>query len=457
MSDSNLRHRGSSQHVRAPTNTIDQHVLSLNEKILNEVFNIYMEKDVGLCELAKMVDVDVRVPRKKITVLLLGNHSAGKSSFINWYIEETILKTGVAIETQGYFFVVSGKKRDTLKGKATLELYPHLRPLQNFPGCIDYLTTEISTSRARKFNLVTFIDTPGLVDGDMHYPYDVNETLLWLGDIADLVFVFFDPMGQALCKRTLNVVEKMWANQSDKMRLFLAKADEAGSETDRQRVLMQIVQELCKRPGLNRTGFDMPTIYLPDGTSKATKCANQIEEVCAIVEKTIEQTIQNSLNNLDKDALLFKQKLEARLNADNEARSRNFSRRVQSWCYSGLGIILPILLLLSLIVANATREAMRIHIGPGADIIYTIMKPLAGLWLMIPEGYHLQIVTAIVVVSGCLLIISRLFCAHEYVLPKRELKIMKRGLEFVDNAAERKKVMYADYLRQSLTDADFCE
>lgn len=42
-------------------------------------------------------------------------------------------------------------------------------------------------------------------------------------------------MGQALCKRTLNVVEKMWASHDDKMRLFLAKADEAGSETDRQR------------------------------------------------------------------------------------------------------------------------------------------------------------------------------------------------------------------------------
>lgn len=49
-------------------------------------------------------------------------------------------------------------------------------------GVTDYLTTEISTSRSRKFNLVTFIDTPGLVDGDMHYPFDVNETLLWLGE-----------------------------------------------------------------------------------------------------------------------------------------------------------------------------------------------------------------------------------------------------------------------------------
>lgn len=31
-----------------------------------------------------------------------------------------------------------------------------------------------------------------------------------------------------------------------------------------QRVLMQIVQELCKRPGLNKCGFDMPTIYIPN-------------------------------------------------------------------------------------------------------------------------------------------------------------------------------------------------
>lgn len=53
--------------------------------------------------------------------------------------------------------------------------------------------------------------------------------------MADLVFVFFDPMGQALCKRTLNILESLWAANSEKIRLYLAKADEAGSETDRQK------------------------------------------------------------------------------------------------------------------------------------------------------------------------------------------------------------------------------
>ena len=32
---------------------------------------------------------------------------------------------------------------------------------------------------------------------------------------------------------------------------------------DRQRVLMQITQNLCKRSGLNQYGFDLGTIYIP--------------------------------------------------------------------------------------------------------------------------------------------------------------------------------------------------
>jgi GTPase SAR1 family protein len=40
-------------------------------------------------------------PNKKISILLIGNHSAGKSSLVNWYIEDNVQRTGVAIETQG--------------------------------------------------------------------------------------------------------------------------------------------------------------------------------------------------------------------------------------------------------------------------------------------------------------------------------------------------------------------
>ncbi len=87
----------------------------------------------------------------------------------------------------------------------------------------------------------------GLVDSDMKYPFDITETVLCLGEIVDLIFVFFDPVGLALCKRTLNLADRLNESHANKIHLLLAKADESGSEVDRQKVLMQIVQEIVKR------------------------------------------------------------------------------------------------------------------------------------------------------------------------------------------------------------------
>lgn len=76
---------------------------------------------------------------------------------------------------------------------------------------------------------------------------------------------------------------------------------------------MQIVQELCKRPNLNRTGFEMPTIFIPSMNPKNSTCANQIEDVCQDIEKTINQTIQNTLNSLERDCDQIAELVEEKL------------------------------------------------------------------------------------------------------------------------------------------------
>jgi GTP1/Obg family GTP-binding protein len=53
---------------------------------------------------------------------------------------------------------------------------------------------------------VDLIDTPGLVDGNVNYPFDVNRIIAEMAEIVDLILVFLDPIGQALCSRTMNVV-----------------------------------------------------------------------------------------------------------------------------------------------------------------------------------------------------------------------------------------------------------
>ena len=49
--------------------------------------------------------------------------------------------------------------------------------------------------------------------------------------------MFFDPIGQALCKRTMNLVESLNEKHADRVHFYLSKADEAGHESDRQVLL----------------------------------------------------------------------------------------------------------------------------------------------------------------------------------------------------------------------------
>lgn len=313
-----------------------------NEKVLKACHDIYTKPETGLVTLAENIDtkLSLLVPRKKISILLIGNHSAGKSSFINWYLDEHIQKTGVAIETQGFTVVTSGKKRESLTGNATLHLYPHFNKLvTDVPNVLEHLTTEVSTSKAKKFSLVNLIDSPGLVDGEMKYPFDINKSILWWANLVDLVFVFFDPIGQALCKRTLDICEEMSnLGHREKMRFYLSKADEAGHEADRQRVMMQVVQELCKRPSLNTHSFDMPTIYVPTLNSNRSKCVNQIDLVCKEIESTINLTIQNTLNQLQLDSVLLNNKIEHKLNNDQNIKNSNFNKFLRKLAFYSISL-----------------------------------------------------------------------------------------------------------------------
>ena len=246
----------------------------------------------------------------------------------------------MAIETQGFTIVTSGKKRESLTGNATLHLYPHFKKLiKKVPDVFESLTTEVSTSKSKKFSLVNLIDSPGLVDGEMKYPFDINESILWWANAVDLVFVFFDPVGQALCKRTLDICEQM-ADQGfrGKMKFYLSKADEAGHEADRQRVMMQVVQELCKRPSLNTHSFDMPTIFIPTLSSNKSKCLNQIDLVCKEIDKTINLTIQNSLNCLQEDCDVLVENIDKKLEKDSQVLKMNFSRSLRKFGFYSVAV-----------------------------------------------------------------------------------------------------------------------
>ncbi|GAA6224793.1 uncharacterized protein LOC108878697 [Lates japonicus] len=446
----------SARKPRSVANPLESAITTPSERILKECHSLYVDNENGLVKIASSLGVRLLPPRKKITVMIMGNHSAGKSSFINWYVEEHIQKTGVAIETQGFTFITSGRKRESLTGNATLHLYPHFRPLLEFKGVMDYLSAEISTSKQKKFSLVTFVDTPGLVDGDMVYPFDVNSAITWLGEQSDLIFVFFDPMGQALCKRTLNIVEKLSEKCGDKLLFYLSKADEAGKETDRQRVMMQIVQELCRRPGLNKCGFEMPTIYIPN-PQRPSRCVNQIDGVCQTIEKTINQAVQKTLDQLEKDCDLICSTISSRLEQDRADVAFRKSVRLHSFLCGALGVFLPALFILSFIVHTLSRQQLEELLGEGpARTLMVFSGAVMYLWDWIPEDGQVLFVIIFGAFCYLLLFLAKYFARQgNKTLTRKEKRTMAEYNDYIQDIVRTKKgKLYEWYLQQCAAEHD---
>ena len=56
---------------------------------------------------------------------------------------------------------------------------------------------------------------------------------------------------------------------------------------------------------------------------QVVRCVNQIEEVCKDIEKTINQTIQNTLNALEKDCERIATLIDQQIQDDNSAKAYN--------------------------------------------------------------------------------------------------------------------------------------
>lgn len=318
----------------AQKNDVEGLTMSPTERILKNISELYERglggsgESWGLKAVAEdpLIGVTCHKPRKRVSCMIIGNHSAGKSSFLNWYIGETIQKTGVAIETRGFSFLTSGRKREELKGDATLAYFDHLSEISQFEGINANLFTEVSTSKEKNFSCVDFIDSPGLVDGDMQYPFDVASCIVWMADYVDIILCFFDPIGQALCKRTVDVIKRLNVNHAEKMQYYMSKADQVETELDRQRVLIQITQNL--HPHIkNSHAFNLPTIFLPNESNQNLGIPNALEEVCEDIDKAIRMTVQKNLTALKEDCDRLIARMDERIAEDKATKKTNSKNR----------------------------------------------------------------------------------------------------------------------------------
>ncbi|TYZ69229.1 hypothetical protein PybrP1_006554 [[Pythium] brassicae (nom. inval.)] len=437
--------------------------------IMRQVHELYTRADEGVVALARSVGVStIHSPRRKVNVLVIGNHSAGKSSFINWYIGDDVQRTGVAIETQGFTFVTSGTKKTLapIKGDSTVMLYPYLEPLKAKFGkpLVENLQTCVSVSTKRSFPMVDFIDSPGLVDGDIMYPFDVNEAIVSFADSADLVFVFMDPMGQALCSRTMNVVKLLNARHFDKLKYYLSKADTVTNPKELMKLMVQITQNIKENIN-NQHGLEIPAIWLPpkqprqhaaqESNDRVADDVNQISELCATIDQAIHQKVQDNLSQVELDCRAVLAQTQALLAKDELEIAARRSREVVAVFFAISAWLIPLVAFLTLMVEceehlpSAVRDAE--YVMPAVHVAYSVFQPL-----LFPERAKPDLLTLLKLFGLSVLAFLVLNAVSSFTRSRaKKFTPQKRSViakwksheQIVQRILERRQALFLEYVR----------
>ncbi|KAJ1612044.1 LepA like TRAFAC class GTPase [Cryptosporidium canis] len=240
-------------------------------------------RGLGLNSIGRALNLKVSKQGRKATVMIIGNVSAGKSTLINWLLQENIQKTGMAIETCGISFVMSGKQVNEIGGETALMLLPELREVvKRNPSLIPSLSVKTFPCSQGRLQSINFIDTPGLVDGDSIYSFDIDSVIKDLAMLlCDLVLICIDPSGQALSKRLLALAKHLAENAPHKTSFLLTKIDEIPTEEDRIKVMCQVTQSISSNIAIKH-GFDLVPIYIPgakDGTYLTLRTLQSLAEL----------------------------------------------------------------------------------------------------------------------------------------------------------------------------------
>jgi hypothetical protein len=175
-------------------------------------------------------------------VLLLGNHSSGKSSFINYILNRKVQQTGVA-PTDDCFTIICPGEADMDKNGPAFVGDPDLgfSGLKSFgPVLVNHTQLKVRSNIAVKDFMI--IDSPGMIDSPvsrntadvvvgednevLDRGYDFAGVCRWYAERADVILLFFDPDKPGTTGETLSILTKSLKGFDHKLHIILNKADQ---------------------------------------------------------------------------------------------------------------------------------------------------------------------------------------------------------------------------------------
>lgn len=203
-------------------------------------------------------------------VLVIGNHSSGKSTFVNRLLGTQVQETGVAPTDDGFTLLERAKAGQDIEDGPTVLGCPENRPFrelqrfgQAFSGHLRRKRMALPSDAPLPFGLQV-IDTPGMIDLPANFEstakgrgYNFIEVVRWWAKRADLVLLLFDPDKPGTTGETLEVLTKSLAGLDHKLLVILNKVDQLDNSVDFARAYGALGWALSKV--IRRK--DIPMIY----------------------------------------------------------------------------------------------------------------------------------------------------------------------------------------------------
>ena len=204
------------------------------ENVIDGLKKVYKNKLLPLEQTYKFHDfhspmLDDSDFDSKPMVLLVGQYSTGKTSFIRYLLESDFpgIRIGPEPTTDSFIAVMYNDTENVVPGNAlVLDPKKNFKPLSKF-GNAFLNRFHCSQMPNEVLKSITFIDTPGILSGEKQVidrGYDFANILEWFAERCDRILLLFDAHKLDISDEFKRSIEVLRRND-EKIRIILNKAD----------------------------------------------------------------------------------------------------------------------------------------------------------------------------------------------------------------------------------------